>query len=193
MKQTLANILETVCQNPQSYEEMKDKMKIYARPENCSKLVVKKCNKDIWQAHLTSRDRTKELRFQKIQTALLKGTIAITQVTSDLVKLKNNRDLSSKDNRKSIISVIKTCTKAMTFLGHANQEADSIRRTNIAMSLPNELYPLAKQVPIPSEWLFGDDINASINNIKAQQKALKVDKTYFKPERTYFSIQNSKN
>ena len=81
----------------------------------------------------------------------------------------------------------------MTFLGHANQEADSIRRTNIAMSLPNELYPLAKQVPIPSEWLFGDDINASINNIKAQQKALKVDKTYFKPERTYFSIQNSKN
>ena len=61
------------------------------------------------------------------------------------------------------------------------------------MSLPNELYPLAKQVPIPLEWLFGDDINASINNIKAQQKALKVDKTYFKPERTYFSIQNSKN
>ena len=193
MKQTLANILETVCQNPQSYEEMKDKMEIYARPENCSKLVVKKCNKDIWQAHLTSRDRTKELRFQKIQTALLKGTIAITQVTSDLVKLKNNRDLSSKDNRKSIISVIKTCTKAMTFLGHANQEADSIRRTNIAMSLPNELYPLVKDVPIPTEWLFDDDINARINNIKARQKAFKVDKTYFKPERTYFSMQNSKN
>ena len=167
MKQTLANILETVCQNPQSYEEMKDKMKIYARPENCSKLVVKKCNKDIWQARLTSRDRTKELRFQKIQTALLKGTIAITQVTSDLVKLKNNRDLSSKDNRKSIISVIKTCTKAMTFLGHANQEADSIRRTNIAMSLPNELYPLVQDVPIPTEWLFDNDINARINNIKA--------------------------
>ena len=193
MKQTLANILETVCQNPQSYEEMKDKMEIYARPENCSKLVVKKCNKDIWQAHLTSRDRTKELRFQKIQTALLKGTIAITQVTSDLVKLKNNRDLSSKDNRKSIISVIKTCTKAMAFLGHANQEADSIRRTNIAMSLPNELYPLVKDVPIPTEWLFDDDINARINNIKARQKAFKVDKTYFKPERTYFSMQNSKN
>ena len=193
MKQTLANILETVCQNPQSYEEMKDKMKIYARPENCSKLVVKKCNKDIWQAHLTSRDRTKELRFQKIQTALLKGTIAITQVTSDLVKLKNNRDLSSKDNRKSIISVTKTCTKAMAFLGHANQEADSIRRTNIAMSLPNELYPLVKDVPIPTEWLFDDDINARISNIKARQKAFKVDKTYFKPERTYFSMQNSKN
>ena len=86
----------------------------------------------------------------------------------------------------------------MTFLGHANQEADSIRRTNIAMSLTKDLYPLAKDVPIPSEWLFGDDINTRINNIKAQQKAFKVDKTYFKPEsifdrQAYFPKQNLKN
>ena len=128
---------------------------------------------------------------------MLKGTIAITQLTSDLVKLKNSREVTAKDIRKSIIPVIQTCTEAMTFLGHANQEADSIRRTNIAISLPKDLYPLAKDVPIPSEWLFGDDINTSINNIKAQQKAVKVDKTYFKPERTfdrqaYFPRQNSK-
>ena len=83
----------------------------------------------------------------------------------------------------------------MTFLGHANQEAHSIRRTNIAMSLPKDSYPQAKDVPIPSEWLFGDDINARINNIKAQQKTFKVDKTYFTPERAfdrqgYFPKQN---
>ena len=57
---------------------------------------------------------------------------------------------------------------------------------------------MTKDVPIPSEWLFGDDINTRINNIKAQQKAFKVDKTYFKSERTfdkqaYFPKQNSKN
>ena len=71
--------------------------------------------------------------FQKIQTTVLKDTIAITQVTSDLVQLKNNRELTAKGIRKSIIPVIKTCTEAMAFLGHANQEADSIRRTNIVM------------------------------------------------------------
>ena len=60
-----------------------------------------------------------------------------------------------------------------------------MRRTNIVTSLPNELYPLVKDVPIPSDWLFGDDINARINSIKTQQKVVKVDKTYFKPERTY--------
>ena len=37
VQQTLANILETVWQNPQSYEKIKDKMKIYARPK---KIVV---------------------------------------------------------------------------------------------------------------------------------------------------------
>ena len=117
-------------------------------------MVVKKCNKEILQAHLTSRDRAKDLGFQKILTAVPKGSIAITQVTSDLVKLKNNRELNAKDIRKSINPVIKTCTETMTFLGYANQNAGSIRTTNIAMSLPKDLYPLAKDVPIPSEWLL---------------------------------------
>ena len=53
-------------------------------------------------------------------------------------------------------------------------------------------------MPIPSECLFGDDVSISINNIKAQQKAFKVDKTYFKPEsifdrQAYFPKQSSKN
>ena len=54
-------------------------------------LLLKKCNKEIWQSHLTSTDSAKDLRFQKIQTAVLKGTFAITQVTSDLVKLKTTK------------------------------------------------------------------------------------------------------
>ena len=73
---------------------------------------------------------------------MLRSTIVFTQVTSNLV---NNR-VNCQNVRKSIIPVIKTCTKSMTFLGHANQDADSIRRTNIALSLPKDLYPLAKDV-----------------------------------------------
>ena len=47
VQQTLSNVLETVWQISQSFEKMKDTMKIYATPENCSSLVVKKCNKEI--------------------------------------------------------------------------------------------------------------------------------------------------
>ena len=104
----------------------------------------------------------------------MKGNITITQVISHLVKLKINGGLTAKDIRKSVNPVIKTCTEAITFLGHANQEVDSIRRTIIAMLLPKDLYPLAKDLPIPPEWLFGDDINARVNNIKAQQKAFNL-------------------
>ena len=45
----------------------------------------------------------------------------------------------------------------MAFLGHTNLEADYIRMSNtanIAMPLPKELYPLSKDVSIPSKWLF---------------------------------------
>ena len=65
------------------------------------------------------------------------------------------------------------------------------------MSLPKDLSTLAKDVLIPHEWLFGDEIIVTINNINAQQKTFKVDKTYFRPERTfdrhaYFLEQNLK-
>ena len=93
---------------------MKGKMKIYAGPGNCSSsLVVKKCNKEICHANLTSRNRAKDLRFQKILTVVLKGTNVITQFTSDLIKGKNNREVTAKDIRQSIILVIKIFTEGM--------------------------------------------------------------------------------
>ena len=87
----------------------------------------------------------------------------------------------------------------MKILDHANQEVDSIRRINIAISIPKDLHaPLTKDMSISSDQLFSDDINATIKNIKAQQKVSEIDKTYFKPESTfdredYFSIQYIKN
>ena len=66
------------------------------------------------------------------------------------------------------------------------------------MSLPKDLHPVAKDVPIPSECLFGDYINARVINIKTQQKAFKVNQTQLKPERAfdrhaYFPKQDLKN
>ena len=62
VEQTLANIFETVWQNPQSCEKMKGKRKIYSRPENCSSLVVKKFNKEIWQEKLVLSKKNEKIK-----------------------------------------------------------------------------------------------------------------------------------
>ena len=77
VQQTLANILGTVWQNPQSYEKIKDQMKIYARPENCSSLVVKKCNKEIRQAHLTSEIGQKTYAVKKFKQLCQKASFPL--------------------------------------------------------------------------------------------------------------------
>ena len=49
------------------------------------------------------------------------------------------------------------------------------------MSLPKDLHPLAKDMPIPSEWLAGNNINARITKIKSEQNTFRVDETSYKP------------
>ena len=116
---------------------------------------------------------------------MLRVTTATAQVTSYLIKLEKNRKLTGKGIGKLVIPDIKTCTERVIFLGYAHLEADFITGTNIATSLPKDLYLIAKDVSIPSKWFFGDDINARVNNVKAQQKVFKIGKTYFKPVRTF--------
>ena len=36
-------------------------MKAYKKPQNCSDLLVKKCNKNIWQKRMNFQDRNKDL------------------------------------------------------------------------------------------------------------------------------------
>ena len=52
-------------------------MKTYKKPQNCSELLVKKCNKEIWQERMNTQDRNKDLEVQKVQGAVLKGAFTI--------------------------------------------------------------------------------------------------------------------
>ena len=74
-------------------------MKTYKKPQNCSVLLVKKCNKDIWQERMNAQDRNKDLKVQKVQGAVLKGAFAIGEDTNTLINLKNNKDISSNKLR----------------------------------------------------------------------------------------------
>ena len=42
-------------------------MKTNKNVQNCSDLLVKKCNKEIWQERMNAQDRNKDLKLQKVQ------------------------------------------------------------------------------------------------------------------------------
>ena len=77
-------------------------METYKKTQNCSDLLVTKCNKEIWQERMNSQGRNKNLKVQKTQGVVLKGAFAICEVTNTLINLKNNKDIERgttlKDN-----------------------------------------------------------------------------------------------
>ena len=44
---------------------------MYKKPQNCSDLLVRKCNKEIWQERMNAQDRNKDLKVQKVQGAVV--------------------------------------------------------------------------------------------------------------------------
>ena len=170
----LADIANKVWQNPNAFEKFKTKMETYKKPQNCSDFLVKKCNKEIWQERMNAQHRNKDLKVQKVQGTFLKGAFAICEVTNTLINLKNNKDISGKELGLQLSNVIKICTESLTFLGMANLEGGNIRRQYISKILTPKLSPLTKDVPTPSEFLLGNNLNDRIGIIETSQKMLQT-------------------
>ena len=119
-------------------------MKTCKKPQNCSDLLVEKCNKETWQERMNAQDRNKDLKVQKIQGAVLKRAFAICEVINTLTNIKNNKDISGIELRLHLSNVIKICTESLTFLGMTNLEGDNIRRQYLSKTLPPKLTLLPK-------------------------------------------------
>ena len=89
-----ADIVNKVWQNPNAFDKSKWKSKTNKKTQNCSDLLLKKCNKEIWQERMNAQDRNKDMKVQNAQGAVLRGAFAICEVTNNLINLKNNKDIS---------------------------------------------------------------------------------------------------
>ena len=76
MKEDLANIINQVWEKPLPKEKYVAKLKKYKIPKNV-KLTSKRCNQEVWNNILNARQKSVDLKFQKIQTGLLKSTVCI--------------------------------------------------------------------------------------------------------------------
>ena len=71
-------------------------------------------------------------------------------------------------------NVIKICNESLNFLGMVNLVWDNIRGQYLSNILPPKLVLLTKDVPTPSEFLLGNNLNDRIGTIEASQKMLQT-------------------
>jgi len=190
----LAVIVNTTWQLPTtSKDTVKEKQQKYLRPKNCKDLVIKSCNPEFWNNKLQSYQRQKDLSLQRIQNNVLRGNIAIAQVTDELVKMNQSKTVRKHVPNLSLL--IRTCTDAMTLLGEANQEGDKVRMSCLGMD--KEFPGISKNITLPSEFLYGEEVTKKIADIKVNSKIISAtpDNRHhpYKPKYAYSHQSGSKN
>ena len=79
----------------------------------------------------------------------------------------------------------------LELLSQVNTDLEQNRRDHIALCPDNQYHALRKNVPVDSEFLFGDDLPKRIMNVTANKKLFSPSKTSFQSYNP--SFKSSKN
>ena len=113
-----------------------------------------KCNPEIWNDTISSIARSQNIKVQKTASNIIGAASAITVAADNLLNLKGNRDMSSKDLRHSRGSVVKTLMDSVILLSMANQDVNQVRRDNLKIHLDNSYKCLSNNVPTNAKIAF---------------------------------------
>ena len=80
----LSELINTLWQQKEPLDKLKDEMGTYDPPQNCQTLAIKYCNEEIWNRHLQNKYRNVDLKTQKVQETINKGDIILGQVVDNL-------------------------------------------------------------------------------------------------------------
>lgn len=125
--------------------------KKYTSPENCPLLDVPKVNLTIWE-NLNPTTRARDLKLQRIQSALVKGITAFAQTLSA-------SELSEKQQ------------DALGLLCSSNFELNALRKDLIKPGLNAKFAHLCKPQNPVTKQLFGDDLGKKVKDIQEEQRA----------------------
>ena len=141
--------------------KLKEKFELYFRPGNCDRLKVPLVNHELW-SKLRPPVKTQDLRLANVQQTIVKATVALTEATDQITKVKGPFEGKQK--------VITSLTDSLALLGHATYELSLRRRDIMRPSINKELRALCSpQIPV-TEFLFGDDVQGSLKTIKECNK-----------------------
>ena len=143
----------------------------YARPENCSGLICKKVNPEIWQLPNSKRKRT-DVQLYNLQQTVLKVVFAILQTANTLVESKY--DTGSRQLFANLID-------AIAMLAHTHSNLSLLRKDQIKPALKQEYSAICALEDQPdSKLLFDNDL---AKNLKEAKEASHIS----------FSMKNSAN
>ena len=165
----VATLFNSIVANPLSSDKLSEKLKSYLRPNNCN-LETKLVNPDIWTNVLSSKQRSYDVKLQRVQNLLVKSTTGLLRSVDDLVKAKNDKTMTVKTMRKSMNSVIQQNMDALALLANAHRSNEQIRREYLSYTFVPEERALANNVPYDSKLLFGDDISKRLNEVNGTTK-----------------------
>ncbi|CAB4043109.1 Hypothetical predicted protein, partial [Paramuricea clavata] len=157
----LAEIVNGLVQKGLSEEKLQDKLNKYPSPENCEALSKVRVNQLIWD-NLQPNTRSQDLRFQKVQTALIKGMAAIVRATDTALAHVTTLPAGKE--------IVESMTDAIALCAHANSELNIRRKELIKPDLHEDYKHLCSASVPSSSQLFGDDLSKQVKDLTEVNK-----------------------
>ena len=181
-------------------EKLKEKERIYKRPENIRSLIVPKVNNELW-SQLDHSTKSQDLKTQRQQKLLLTAVNALVRTTENLLnkpadQLRKPDQLKKKGGQpdgqdREIFSAV---TDATSILLKATHDLSMDRRNRVLSSHNvNNKYKRLVSADIPiTEYLFGDNLKEAVAAIDSSSK-LGNNFTKSSKGRKFFPGRQSKN
>ena len=157
----LAKIVTRLVRDGMLEDRLQDKINKYPQPENCEALTKVRVNQLIWD-NLSSTIRSQDLKFQKVQTAIVKGMTALARVTDAILKRVNEINGGKVLAQEAIDS--------LSLLAHANTELNNRRKELIKPDLHTDYKHLCSASTTVTAELFGDDLSKQVKDISEENR-----------------------
>ena len=161
IQQELADIALKRWGKKLSSDKIKSFSDKYKQPQNCSDIKGIKVNPEIW-SQLNAKKKKTDLKISNLQQVIRKITFATLQMTNVLIQ-----NPSGLENNKIMAKQVDT----IEIPGHVNTQLVQLRRDEIKPSMKAEYSAICSaEVPITSQYLFGDDLAKQLRDAKEASK-----------------------
>lgn len=180
----LGDLFDSLKESGLSQEKVATKAKEYPAPENCD-MDVRLVNPEIWSI-ISSKERNLDLGLQKSAKLITKASYALLKIADSAISARKKK----KDRKKAIKDILKHSTDALAFITTANKNTEKIRRELIVKKLAYDQRSLGKNIPIKDKYLFGDNLQKSLQEVAGAKKLQPKKYKSFQQKQSYHQSKN---